>query len=143
MSVQLQVSQVIDRSLNKVFRFYALEHVQNHTRWDPDIKLEQVSEGPLGVGTMIRRQNTRSGSLVEGSMEVVEFELNRVFGLIIRDGPVEMRGWATFEPVNDHQTKLTTFVEIPGMDESMDKSFLQGRLERSDQNIKSLIESET
>jgi hypothetical protein len=143
MSVQLQVSQVIDRPVDTVFRFYALGHVRNHPRWDSDIKLEQISEGPMGIGTLIRRQNTRSGKLVEGSMEVVEFEPNRAFGMIIRDGPVEMRGRATFEVVNDHQTKLTTFVEIPGMDEKMDRSFLQGRLERSGQNIKKLIESET
>ena len=143
MSVQLQVSKVIDRRVETVFRFYALGHVRNHPRWDPDIQLEQVSEGPMGVGTLIRRKNTRSGRLVEGSMEVVEFEPNRAFGMIVHDGPVEMRGRATFEVVNDHQTKLTTFVEIPGMDEKTDMSFLQGRLERSGMNIKNLIESET
>jgi hypothetical protein len=36
MSVQVQVSQVIDRSVDKVFSFFAREHVKNHPRWDPD-----------------------------------------------------------------------------------------------------------
>ena len=142
MTVQLQTSLVIDKPVEAVFRFYALGHVRNHPRWDPDIQLEQISEGPMGVGALIRRRNSRSGTLVEGSMEVVVFEPNRTFGLIIHDGPIEMLGRATFEPVNDHQTRFTTMVEIPGMDESMDKSFLQGRLEHSGQNIKKLIESE-
>ena len=142
MSVRLQVSQVIDRPVAKVFHFLAREHVRNHPRWDPDIELEQVSEGPIGVGTVIRRRNSRSGTPVEGTMEVVEFEPNRVFGTVIHDGPVEMRGRTTFEPEGDDQTTITIIVDLPGMDESMDKSFLTSRMERSVQNMKRLIESE-
>ena len=142
MAVKLQVSNVIDRPVAKVFHFYAHDHVRNHPRWDPDIKLEQISEGPIGVGTLIRRRNRRSGTPVEGTMEVVEYEPNRAFGMIIHDGPVEMRGRATFEAVGDNQTTMTTFLELPGMDESMDKSFLISRLERSAQHMKQLMESE-
>ena len=142
MSVKLQVSQVIDRPVAKVFHFLAREHVRNHPRWDPDIELEQVSEGPIGVGTVIRRRNSRSGTPVEGTMEVVEFEPNRVFGTVIHDGPVEMRGRTTFEPEGEDQTTITIIVDLPGMNESMDKSFLTSRMERSVQNMKRLIESE-
>lgn len=142
MSVRLQVSQVIDRPVAKVFHFLAREHVRNHPRWDPDIELEQVSEGPIGVGTVIRRRNSRSGTPVEGTMEVVEFEPNRVFGTVIHDGPVEMRGRTTFEPEGEDQTTITIIVDLPGMNESMDKSFLTSRMERSVQNMKRLIESE-
>ena len=76
-------------------------------------------------------------------MEVVEFEPNRAFGMIIHDGPVEMRGRATFEAASDNQTTITTIIELPSMDDSMDKSFLISRLERSGKNMKQLIESET
>ena len=142
MSMQLQVSYVIDRPLAKVFHFYAVEHVRNHPRWDPDIELEQISDGPIGVGTILRRRNSRSGTPVEGTMEVVEFEPNRALGMIIHDGPAEMRGRTTFEAVGDDRTIITTVVELPGMDESMDKSFLMSRLERSGRNMKQLMESE-
>jgi hypothetical protein len=142
MAAQFEVSQVIDRPLDKVFQFYAHEHVRNHPRWDPDMELEQVSDGPIGVGTVIRRRNSRSGIPVEGTMEVVEFEPNRAMGTIIHDGPVEMRGRVTFEAVGDGRTLIKTMVEIPGMDDSMDKSFLMSRLERSGRNMKQLIESE-
>jgi hypothetical protein len=142
MSVEIQVSQVINRPVSEVFHFYADEHVRNHPRWDPDMQLSQVSAGPIGAGTMIHRRNNRSGTPVEGTMEVVEFERNRAFGTIIHDGPVEIRGRADFEPLGDNQTRLTIFVELPGMDESMDKSFLTSRMERSIQNIKQLIESQ-
>jgi len=142
MSMRLQSSVMIDRPVAKVFQFYAVEHVRNHPRWDPDIELEQISGSPIGVGTVIRRRNSRSGTPVEGTMEVVEFEPNRALGMIIHDGPVEMRGRTTFEAVGDDRTVITTVVELPGMDESMDKSFLISRLERSGRNMKQLMESE-
>jgi uncharacterized protein YndB with AHSA1/START domain len=141
-SAQFKVSQVIDRPVEKVFQFYAVEHVRNHPRWDPDIELWQVSDGPMGLGTMIRRRNSRSGSPVEGTMEVVEFEPNRTFGMVIHDGGAVMHGRATFEAAGDDRTLITTFIEIPGMDESADRSFLNSRLERSLRNMKQLMESE-
>jgi hypothetical protein len=142
MSVQIQVSQVIDRPIDKVFHFFASEHVKNHPRWDPDIELWLDSEVPLETGTIIHRRNRRSGTPVEGTIEVVEFEPNRVFATVIHDGPLEMRSRTLFEATGDDQTTLTMNVEIPSMDENMDKSFLTSRMQRSTQNIKQLIESE-
>ena len=142
MSAHFQYSQVIDRPVAEVFHFYADEHVRNHPRWDPDIQLEQISDGPIGVGTIIRRRNSRSGTPVEGTMEVVEYIPNQAIAMIIHDGPVETRGRTTFEPVSDHQTTISTFIELPSMDESMDTSFLLSRLDRSGRNMKQLIEAE-
>ena len=144
MSVKIQVSQVIDRPRADVFHFYAYEHVQNHPRWDPDMALEQISDGPIGVGTVIRRRNNHSGTPVEGTMEVVEFEPNRTMGVVIHDGPVETRGRVAFEAAGHNQTTITINAEFPGMDEeTMDTSLLTSLIERSARNIKSLIESET
>jgi len=142
MSVQLQVSGLIDRPVAEVFHFIAHEHVRNHPRWDPDIELEQMSDGPIGVGTIIKRRNSRSGTPVEGTMEVVEFEPNRAMGTVIHDGPTEMRGRMTFEALSDEETSLTIDVELPGLDESMDTNFLTSMIERSIRNMKQLIESE-
>jgi uncharacterized membrane protein len=142
MALQFESSQVIDRPVDKVFRFFAVEHVRNHPRWDPDIELWLDSNDPIGVGTIIRRLNKRTGTPVEGTMEVVEFELNRVIAMIIHDGAAEMRGRTTFEALNDNQTKITTSIDIPGMDASTDKTFLNSKLERSAQIRKQLMESE-
>ena len=141
MSVQLQVSESIDRPVANVFHFFAEEHVRNHPRWDPFMQLEQVSDGPIGVGTIIKRINSRSGTPVEGTMEVVEFEPNRSIGMLTHDGPVEIRGRTTFEAIDDAQTTLTISVEIRGMDESMG-GMMTGAIQKSLQNIKQLIESE-
>jgi uncharacterized protein YndB with AHSA1/START domain len=141
-ALQLESSQVIDRPIDKVFHFFAVEHVRNHPRWDPDIELWLDSDKPIGVGTIIRRRNKRSGTPVEGTMEVVEFEPNRVIAMVIQDGPAEMHGRTTFEAINEKQTKLTTIIDIPWMDENADTAFLNSRLERSAQIRKELMESE-
>ena len=142
MALQFESSEVIDRPIDKVFHFYAVEHVRNHPRWDSDIELWLDSDSPIGVGTVIHRRNKRSGTPVEGTMEVVEFEPNQAFGVVIHDGPVEMRGRVLFEAVNENQTKLTTIIEFPDMDESMDKTFLISELEKAGQIRKELIETE-
>ena len=141
MSVKIQVSEVIDRSVAEVFHFHAYEHVRNHPRWDPFMQLERVSDGPIGVGTIIKRINSRSGAPVEGTMEIVEFEPNRAVGMVIHDGPVEMIGRATYEAEGDDQTRLTVNVEIPGMDETM-ASMLSSGIQQSLRSIKQMIESE-
>ncbi len=141
MAVYVQYSQVIDRPISKVFHFIADEHVRNHPRWDPDIELWLDDNGPIGVGTLIHRRNSRHGTPVEGTMEVVEFEPNRSMATVIHDGPMEIRGRINFEAVNENQTKMTTIVDIPSMDESM-TGFLTSRMERSGQNQKQLIETE-
>jgi hypothetical protein len=142
MALKIETSQVIDRSVDKVFRFFAVEHVRNHPRWDPDIELWLDSDAPIGVGTVIHRRNKHSGAVVEGTMEVVEFELDRAMGVHIREGEAETLSRVTFEAVSPNQTRITTLIEIPGMDENTDVTRMNSMLERSARNRKRLIESE-
>ena len=142
MSVKVQASQVIDRPVADVFRIHAYEHVRNHPRWDPLMQLEQVSDGPIGVGTIIKRINLHSGTPVEGTMEIVEFEPNRAVGMIVHDGAVEMVARATYEAESDDRTTLTLIVEFLAMDESM-ADMLTNEMEKAAQTIKQFIESET
>jgi hypothetical protein len=74
-------------------------------------------------------------------MEVVEFEPNRVFGVVIHDGSSETHGRATFEAESQERTMLTIHAEFTDMDESLE-SWITGLVERSARNIKHLIESE-
>jgi hypothetical protein len=62
--------------------------------------------------------------------------------MVVHDGPAEMRGRTTFEALNDHQTRLTSVIDIPGMDASADTTFLNSRLESSARIRKQLMESE-
>ena len=142
MALQFESSQVIDRPIEKVFHFFAVEHVRNHPRWDADIELWLDNDVPLGVGTIIHRRNKLSGKIVEGTMKVIEFETNRMLAMEIHDGPAVMYGKTTFEALNENQTKLTIIIDIPWMDENADKAFLNSRLDHAAQIRKQLMESE-
>src|SRR5215207_4607734 len=141
MAVRIEVSQEIDRPVGVVFNFYAKDHVRNHPRWDPDIELWRTSDEPLGLGTIIQRRNSRSGTPVEGTMEVVEYEPNRAIGMVIREGGMETDGRTTFEETSEARTRLTMRTEMP-IDESM-KDPVTASVQRSLRNIKELIETET
>jgi polyketide cyclase/dehydrase/lipid transport protein len=141
MAVRIEVSEEIDRPVPVVFKFYADDHVRNHPRWDPYIELWLNSDEPIGVGTIIQRRNSRSGTVVEGTMEVVEYEPNRAMGVLTREGPMEIHGRATVEETSEGRTRLTIAAYMP-IDESM-KDRMTGSVQRSLQNIKELIEAET
>jgi len=140
--MRLQESVVVDRPVAELWRWYALGHVANHPRWDPDIELWATSEGPIGLGSVLRRRNSRSGAPVEGTMEVVDFEHERLLGMSIREGATPVYGFATFEALDADHTRLTIGADIPWLDESADTNFLTSRLRRSTANIKRLAEAE-
>ena len=140
--MDVEATTVIERSVVTVWDFYAVHQVENHPRWDPDMSLEKVTSGPIGVGTVIKRRTTRFGALIEGTMEVVEFDPLRAMGTKIRDGQTEMRGRATFTVEGQNRTRLTMHVELPGADPSM-AGKLAPLVQRSADTIKRLIESES
>lgn len=142
MALQIEYSHVIDKSVDKVFHFMVVEHVKNHPRWDSDIALWLDSDEPIGVGKIIKRRNSRSGTPVEGTMEVTEYELNRTFCTVIYDGPIKTIGRINFEALSDDQTKVTTVIDLPDMDEDMDTNFLMKRLEEVAKIREELIEAE-
>lgn len=140
--MKLEASTVIDRPAAMVWDFYAVNHVQNHPRWDSTIQLEAMSDEPVGVGTVIKRRVNRGGSTTEGTMEVTEFDPDSAMRVRTQDGPMTIDGWAMLEATSDDSTKLTIGADIPNLDPSMEDVIRQ-LMQRSALNIKSLIESET
>ncbi|MGA7269794.1 MAG: SRPBCC family protein [Acidimicrobiia bacterium] len=141
-ALELEVSTIIDRPVATAWDFYAVHHVENHPRWDPTLELEATSDGPIGVGTVIKRRASRFGDTTEGTMEVVEFEPEKIMRVRTRDGPMTINGWVLFEPVDDETTRLTLGGEFPGVDDSMEDR-IRPMMEQSASTIKALIESET
>jgi uncharacterized protein YndB with AHSA1/START domain len=139
--MQIQVSTTIDRPIADVWRWYAEDHVRNHPRWDPDMELQQISEGPIGLGTKIRRRNVRFGAPVDGEMEVVEWDPERAIGMLIHDANMQMRGRTTFQEEGPDTTLLTIVTDIPDLDESK-ASVVSSRMQRTIENVKSLVESD-
>jgi hypothetical protein len=142
-TVDVQVSTEVESPIADVWRFYATDHVRNHPRWDPDMHLEQLSDGPIGLGTRIRRVNTRWGTPVEGEMEIVEFEPERAMGAVIHDANMDIQGRAVFESRGAERTVLTMFVDVPALDDPEKVEFMRSMMQRSVDNMKRLIETET
>ena len=141
-SMKCEVMTVIDRPVSVVWDFYAVHHVENHPRWDPDIELEDRTGGPVDVGTVIRRRSTRFETPTEGTMEVTEFEPERYMSVTTHDGSMTIHGWARFAAPAHDRTQLTIGGEFPDMDDSMEAT-IRPLMERSVATMKSLIESET
>lgn len=139
--MELEVSTTIERPVPVVWDFYAVHHVENHPRWDPSLELEATSDAPIGVGTVIKRRATRFGRTTEGTMEVVEFEPDKVMRVETHDGPMTIQGWVLLEAVEGTATRLTIGAEFPGLDGSM-AAQVRTMMERSAANIRSFIEAE-
>jgi hypothetical protein len=139
--MELEVSTMIQRPVARVWDFCAVQHVQNHPRWDPDIELEDTSEGPIGVGSVIRRRSTRFDPPTEGTMEVTEFEPERAMRTTTHDGTMTIHGWLLVAANGRNETQLTLGAEFPEIDDSM-ADRIRPLMERSAANIKALIERE-
>jgi predicted ester cyclase len=71
----------------------------------------------MGLGTRIRRRNTRWGTPDDGEMTVVKFEPERAIAFSVQDANIEMHGRATFEATEPERTKLTVTTDIPRLDD--------------------------
>jgi hypothetical protein len=139
--MKVESSTVIQRPVGTVWDFYAVNHVQNHPRWDPTIELQATSDEPIGRGSVLKRRVTRFGRTTEGTMEVVEFEPEKLMRVETHDGPMAIHGWARFETIGPQETRLTIGGEIPGIDDSV-AAQVRTMMDRSTANIKSFVESE-
>lgn len=139
--MEVHASTAIDRPLADVWAWYAIDHVRNHPRWDPDMTLTQITDGPIGLGTKIHRRNTRWGHPVEGEMEVVELEPEQALGMAIHDENMEMRGRTTFEADGPDRTLITVTADIPGLDEER-AGYLASLMDRSMGRVKELCEGD-
>jgi uncharacterized protein YndB with AHSA1/START domain len=136
--MKIEVSEVIDRPPEIVFQFVGPEQVQNHPRWDTTLELEQLTDGPIGVGTVIRRRRTIEGELQEGTMECVEFDPPRALGFTFHDPYMEGIGRMTIETNGRGGSTLTITADMPSISIPLDPAPVR----QSARRIKELIESE-
>ncbi len=50
--MELEASIEIDQRISDVWH-WSVDHVRNHPRWNPDLEFEQISGGPMGLGTLL------------------------------------------------------------------------------------------
>jgi len=98
-------SEVINRPIGEVFAF--LSNFENNPRWEPGVlETHQLSEGPLGIGTLLSEKRQFMWRQVSSTYTVTEYELNEIFGLQTTSGPMHIKAQYAFEPIGD-ATRVT------------------------------------
>ena len=138
--MKVELSEVVHHPISEVFAFYADNHLENHPRWDPEMQLSLATDGEVGIGTVFNRRHTHFGDPVEGSMTVIEFERDELFGLAIDDGFGEFFARLAFEEAGVSATKVSAVVDVPDMPESADATLLTSVTERWLHNTEDLIQ---
>jgi hypothetical protein len=136
--MRVEASAAIDRPLIEVWEFCVVQHEHNHPRWDPDIRIEQQTDGPVGLGTVFTRWSTRHGTPTEGTMEVIGFEPLRSMRTRIKDGSVTILGQMSVVPEGPTRTLLTIGGDFPGFDDAME-AVIRPLMQRSLANIQRLL----
>ena len=140
--MRVDLSEEIAHPVSDVFAFYADDHLENHPRWDPDIQLSLATDGEVGIGTVFHRTHTHYGDEVLGSMEVIEFTRDEVFGLVIDDGFGELFARLSFEPVDERTTRVSARIDIPDV-EGVSEEHLRALAERWLHRTEDLIDEAT
>ena len=89
---------VIARPVEEVFDFVADE--RNEPRYNPDmLRAEQVSSGPIGVGTRFEAEARARGGTAVMAIEFTEYDRPRRIAEVTHLTSMEIRGTLTFDPV--------------------------------------------
>lgn len=93
----MEASITINRPVEEVFAF--VTDVGNWARWNEELThVEQVSEGPIGVGTICRGTAEIMGRMAFAA-EILEYEPNQKVVQRMTIGPMQIQGAWLFEPV--------------------------------------------
>ena len=98
--VRIEGEIVINRPVEEVFDFVADE--RNEPRYNPQmIRAEQISDGPIGLGTRFRAEVMSMGRSAEMTIEFTTYERPRRLASTTHMAAMEIQYTLTFDPVPD------------------------------------------
>ena len=96
--VQVEGEIVINRPVEEVFDFVADE--RNEPRYNAHMRrAEQISEGPIGLGTRYRAELVSMGRTIEMDIEFTGYERPRRLASSTHMSSMDTQGGLTFDPV--------------------------------------------
>jgi hypothetical protein len=96
--VRIEGEIVINRLVDEVFDFVADE--RNEPCYNPKMRVaEQISDGPIGVGTRFRAETVSMGRAVDMVIEFTGFERPRRIEETVHMSAMGLQGAITFDPV--------------------------------------------
>lgn len=95
--IKIENNVQINRPVEEVFAF--VSSIDNLPLWaGPVTEAKQISDGPIGVGTIQKQSAQFLGRQVETTQEVTEYELNKKFSTKSTSGTLPLEIQYTFEP---------------------------------------------
>jgi uncharacterized protein YndB with AHSA1/START domain len=89
---------VVNRPVAEVFAY--VTDPSKLSEWQTNtVEVEQLTDGPLGVGTRLREVHAAGRKRVEQVVEVTAYEPERRFDLDLVEGPLPLNARHTFEAV--------------------------------------------
>ena len=96
--VRVEGEIVIDRPAEEVFDFVADE--RNEPRYNPKMRrAEQISDGPIGVGTRFEAELVSMGRTIKMDIEFTGYERPRRLASSTHMSSMDTQGGLTFDPV--------------------------------------------
>lgn len=142
---RLKASVTIRRPADKVFAYTT--EAESWPRWHgtmPDA--EQISQGPVGMGTTFRGKNRMMGQTMEWSAKLTEFDPCKSWGKIIKSGAVVVDDKLIFDPAEEgtrftmvYDVKVGGFLKLlsPMIARSMQKALNEDVI-----HLKNILESQ-
>lgn len=139
---------IIECSVEELFQYLADGLFENYPKWSPEVKeLEQITPGPVKVGTEGRQVRIDHGRRTESRFKISAYEPGVRLTFIGVSDPFR----CTYELRNldsENSTKLTFSFELLEIQaimrpfEGLVRSAIKDGAERTVQNIKRLVEAE-
>lgn len=103
--IHLEMSTMIYKPIKQVFDFVSTP--ENDFQWQyGTLATARLSEGSSQKGSAFRSVGHLMGHRIQGTFEVIEYELNREYGFKSLSGPLHSHTSYTFEKANGG-TKIT------------------------------------
>jgi hypothetical protein len=144
--IRATATELIQLTPHKVFQFVAVDFFENYPRWSPEVvSLQQLSAGPVGVGTTGRQVRIDHGRRTDATFRVSAFEPEKqiTFEGISEPFAISYR----LDDAGDG-TRLTFELELSRLAfymrpfEKLIRGGVQDAAERIVRNIKDLTEAE-
>ena len=143
---KIERSIVIGRPVDDVWEF--VHDIANDRLWQTTlVESEQLTDGPMGVGTRVREVRHFLGLKIELAWEVTEFEPKTRSAIRGVSGPVPLSGGYRLEPL-DAGTKFTVTGELDAhglfkLAEPVFARITSRELEANLGHLKDLLEAES
>ena len=96
--INIDLSTLIDRPIRDVFAF--VSNLNNMSKWNAAVvSLQQVTPGPIAVGTKFKSVGEMMGRRIEGDVQVTAYEPDNKTGFQMQAGPVQVNVTINFKTV--------------------------------------------